>query len=122
MRELVHIDERKAIPRAWKQSALERTNGQCARLDCSASTGLEFDHILALALGGKHAELNIEPLCREHHKIKTRRDIKMIAKAKRQARETGKQNPDRKKKKLQSRGFQKHLSKGFDGKVRKRER
>lgn len=83
--EPVQIEARKAIPASWKAAALARTEGVCARLDCDRADGLEFDHILALALGGKHAADNIEPLCRPHHRAKTDRDLAMIARAKRRS-------------------------------------
>lgn len=82
------VEARKAIPQSWKDAALSRTGRQCARLDCEVMTGLEFDHILALGLQGKHAAENIEPLCGPHHLAKTKRDVKMIARAKRLAGET----------------------------------
>lgn len=111
-------EARKAIPRAWKDAALVRTGGQCARLDCEVTTGLEFDHIIALGLQGRHAAENIEPLCGPHHLIKTKRDVEMIARAKRRALETcqgaTKQIPQRPNpwgpkgiRKLQSAGFRK---------------
>lgn len=81
-------EARKAIPKAWKEAARARTGGQCARLDCTITTGLEYDHIIALGLQGKHAPENIEPLCGPHHLIKTKRDVEMIARAKRRAQET----------------------------------
>lgn len=82
-REAVEATPRKAIPKAWKDEALARTGGVCARLGCDVSDGLEFDHVICLGLGGAHEASNIEPLCSPHHKAKTSRDIKMISKAKR---------------------------------------
>lgn len=107
-------EPRKAIPRAWKDAALARTGGQCARLDCEVTTGLEFDHMLALGLQGKHAAENIEPLCGPHHQAKTKRDVAMIARAKRRALETC---AGETKRPLQGRGFG-SVSRGFDGKLK----
>lgn len=106
-------EERKAIPRAWKDAALARTGGQCARLDCAMTTGLEYDHIIALKLQGKHAPENIEPLCAPHHLAKTRRDVEMIARAKRRAGETC-AGPT--KRPLQGRGFG-SVTKKMDGRI-----
>lgn len=85
----VQLDERKTIPNAWKEAARGRSNGVCAYPECEVSSGLEYDHILALGLGGKHRAENIQPLCGPHHLQKTRLDVKMIARAKRLAGETG---------------------------------
>lgn len=115
MREPVELDKRKAMGPARRRRILDRHGGVCAYPDCDVAEGLEIDHIIALALGGKDSDENFEPLCRHHHAQKTRRDVKMIAKAKRIAR---KDNPaDRKTSRLQSRGFQKTLTKRFDGTV-----
>lgn len=108
------VDARKAIPRAWKEAALTRSGGTCGYPECEVRTGLEFDHMLALGLGGKHRAENIEPLCGPHHLAKTKRDVKMIARSKRLAGETCQGEPARK---LQGRGFG-SVSRGFDGKVK----
>jgi len=85
----VELDERKAIPKAWKEAARARSGGVCAYPDCEVSKGLEYDHILALGLSGKHCADNIQPLCGPHHLQKTKLDVKMIARAKRRSGETG---------------------------------
>lgn len=107
-REPVAIDPRKAIPDAWKRAARERSGGVCAWLGCESKGPFEYDHALCLALGGKHANDNIQPLCIPHHKIKTARDVKMIARAKRCAGETGqrKRREARGGSSMKSRGFQ----------------
>lgn len=106
-------EARKAIPRAWKEAALARTGGTCARLECEVTVGLEFDHMLALGLQGKHAAENIEPLCGPHHLAKTKRDMAMIARSKRLAGETCTGKPARP---LQGRGFGNRTRK-FDGTI-----
>lgn len=40
----------------------------------------EFDHETPLILGGKNRESNIQLLCHECHKAKTKRDVKIKAK------------------------------------------
>ena len=52
--------------------------------------GFDLDHRIPLALGGEDVESNLHPLCRPCHSLKTKGDIKTIAKAKRvEARHTG---------------------------------
>ena len=48
--------------------------------------GYEVDHIKALALGGSHCMSNLQVLSKTEHKIKTRADMALISKAKRDAR------------------------------------
>ena len=78
----VELDARKSMTPARRKRVLERHDHVCARLDCEEREGLEIDHIIPLALGGKDEDENLEPLCRHHHRIKTIRDVKMIARAK----------------------------------------
>jgi 5-methylcytosine-specific restriction endonuclease McrA len=68
---------------ARRERILEAKGRVCARLDCDETHGLEIDHIIPIALGGKDRDDNLEPLCRADHAIKTKRDVAMIAKAKR---------------------------------------
>lgn len=76
----------------------------CAYPGCEVTVGLEVDHIICLALGGKDRDENLEPLCAAHHKAKTARDRKMIAKAKRlHAKANGTFPPS--KSRLRGRGF-----------------
>lgn len=118
MRAPVELDERKAIPKAWKQAALDRSGGTCAYPECEVTEGLEYDHILALKIGGKHRAENIQPLCKAHHLAKTARDVKMIARAKRLAGETGQQarRAKRGESSIKSAGFP-NRNRKFDGSV-----
>lgn len=73
-------------PRSVSASAKARIikrDGQCTYPECDVSTGLEVDHIIALALGGRNDDRNLAALCADHHLAKTKRDVKLIAKAKR---------------------------------------
>lgn len=88
-REPVPATVRKAIPEAWKRDARQRAGGVCAWPGCAVSGPLQYDHELALELGGPHANRNIQALCIPHHKVKTARDMKMIARARRLRGETG---------------------------------
>ena len=96
---------------------------QCVvcRQEMRSTPVAEFDHILPLELGGSNEPENIQGLCVAHHKIKTAADVKRIAKARRQKKhhETGR-GTKRKGQKLKSRPFDKTLTKGFDGKVRRK--
>lgn len=117
-REAVEPTTRLSMTPARRRRCLERFNHQCGRLDCSEVLGLEIDHNIALALGGKEVDENLIPLCPAHHKIKTRNDIRMIYKAKRIIK---KNDPyQRKPSRLQSRGFDKTRKRTFSGKVEMR--
>lgn len=118
-REPVELDKRKAMGPARRRRILERQNGVCAYPDCEVSEGLEIDHVIALALGGKDSDENLEGLCRHHHAQKTRRDVKMISKAKRIEKKQDREN--RKPSQLQSRGFDKRWRKKMNGQVVRRE-
>lgn len=83
-RELIDGTHRKAMTPARRQRCLEANGNVCAFDGCEVSTKLEIDHIIPLALGGKDEDGNLIPLCHDHHKQKTRKDIWQIAKSKRQ--------------------------------------
>lgn len=63
---------------------IKRDGGCCKYPGCDVTEGLEVDHIVCLELGGKDTDDNLETLCAAHHRAKTNRDLKMIAKARRQ--------------------------------------
>lgn len=90
---------RKPIPRTWGRAL----GWRCAR--CT-DAGVEYDHILPLELGGKHALENIQLLCRECHRVKTALDIKRIAKARRLRRDADPTTRRQPVRKLRGRGFQ----------------
>jgi 5-methylcytosine-specific restriction endonuclease McrA len=80
---------------------------------------IEWDHFNPVAMGGRHDDSNIRPLCKECHKLKTfgskattaGSDIHKIAKVKRIA----KGGKTRKGPPMKSRGFDKKLTRHFDG-------
>jgi len=83
----------------------------------------EFDHILADTLGGKPTLDNCAHLSKPCHLIKTATDQKYRAKRNRHAVRDDRLKTRTKatgKKKIASRGFDKRLTKGFDGIVRER--
>ena len=98
----VEIAPRKMTP-ARRARLIER-DGKCVRPGCENTGPLEIDHIVPLELGGSDADWNLECLCVEHHRIKTRADIAAISKAKRnQLKHTGQAPPPTQK--IKSRGF-----------------
>ncbi|MEM6934116.1 MAG: HNH endonuclease signature motif containing protein [Pseudomonadota bacterium] len=65
---------------------LAEFDGKCAHcgVRVGGPAGLEWDHIVALEIGGEDEIENLQPLCRGCHKAKTRQDIAVIRKAERQ--------------------------------------
>lgn len=80
---------KKFSARAYAERLLEY-NGKCADCGCKVggANGTEWDHIIALALGGLDAMENLQPLCKACHKAKTAGDIKAIRKSERQRQRT----------------------------------
>ena len=102
--EPVELDARRMSP-GRRARIIARDGHQCRYPGCEVTTGLEVDHIVALALGGRDADDNLESLCAEHHAQKTKRDVKMIAKAKRAGLKHRGEFPPAPQK-IKSRGFQ----------------
>jgi tellurite resistance protein len=50
------------IPRDVRQRVWQRYGGRCA--ECSATTYLEYDHIIPVARGGSNTDANVQLLCR----------------------------------------------------------
>lgn len=78
-----HDDQ--AIPARVKLRVFERFGGKCAITGRKFMPGdrIEFDHIIPLALGGAHAESNLQIVTPEAHKAKTRADVQVKAKVQR---------------------------------------
>lgn len=104
-REPVEIEGR-SMTAARRARIIARDGGTCRYPDCEATHGLEVDHIVCLALGGRDSDENLETLCYDHHKQKTRRDVGLIAKAKRAGAKHRGEYPASKAK-IRSRGFAK---------------
>jgi 5-methylcytosine-specific restriction endonuclease McrA len=100
----VELDGRRMTP-ARRERILARFGHCCAFPGCEVREGLEIDHAIALGLGGKDRDDNLEPLCGPHHRAKTARDLKMIAKAKRAGMKHRGEFPPAKQK-IRSRGFE----------------
>jgi 5-methylcytosine-specific restriction protein A len=76
---------RRRFSRTALTSRLDEFDFRCAecRVQIAPATGLEWDHIVPLELGGDDTLENLQPLCKADHKIKTALDVARIAKAKR---------------------------------------
>lgn len=75
---------RKFSPKVYAE-VIERQGMICA---CGCKEALEvglidYDHEIALELGGKDEPANLRALIRRHHKAKTREDMRKIAKVRR---------------------------------------
>ena len=81
-REPVEIAVRRGLSAKARQAILDRQGPSCAVQGC-ARPWIEADHVLPLALGGADILENLEGLCKACHVIKTRADVKAIAKANR---------------------------------------
>ena len=104
-REPVEIAPR-ATSAKTKAHIIARDGHRCRYPGCEETTGLEVDHVIPLAMGGKDEDANLETLCSAHHLQKTKLDVKLIAKCKRlHLTHIGQKPPPTQK--LKSRGFQK---------------
>lgn len=81
--------KRRYLTERLKAVVLVRFGGRCAIANCADPGPYEFDHAYALGIGGSNDLENFRPLCRAHHKDKTRADVKAIAKGKRQRKKFG---------------------------------
>lgn len=82
-REPVDATHRKAMTKTRRERVIARFNGKCASPGCSRADSLEIDHTIPLELGGADEDHNLRPLCTYHHRLKTKLDVAMIAKARR---------------------------------------
>lgn len=112
MTQIAPIPEREPVPieprrmtSARRARIIAAHGGKCAYPGCDETQGLEVDHIIPLALGGKDRDEDMEPLCLHHHASKTKRDMGLIAKAKRRGLKFKGEFPPAKQK-LRGRGFQ----------------
>ncbi len=75
--EWVGQNDNTAIPPRVKVRVFERCNGHCC--DCGVrivgSIRPEFDHVTAIANGGRNAESNLQLLCKPCHAEKTKGDV-----------------------------------------------
>lgn len=100
-----HDDE--AIPTRVKVRVFERCGGRCALTGRKLRPGdaFDYDHIIPLSVGGRHAELNLQVVLRDVHKLKTADDVALKSKiARTRAKHLGIYP---KGQRIQSRGFSK---------------
>ena len=76
---------RKAFSKRDLAKRLQSFGSRCSECLCSinGSSGLEWDHHVPLAIGGPDDLVNLEPLCIRCHRLKTRLDVRRIAKVER---------------------------------------
>lgn len=121
-RELLNGTKRGAVTDAMKVRTWAAADGLCMWCQTSIACmdpGTDYDHRVPLALNGADDEANIAPIHkRPCHREKTGEDIRRIAKAKRQRKLI--EEPEAPARKIKSPGFRKDVSKGFDGKIRRR--
>jgi hypothetical protein len=105
-----------------KEGVIAGQDGICPLCNCELSGAIEWDHRLPIGLGGADEIENIQAVHADCHlHLKTKADVKRIAKAKRQAGETGQwARRKRNGSKLQGRGFDKALRKKLDGTIEAR--
>lgn len=102
---------RPSMSKARRARIFETWGGACYLCGVKIAVGepWEAEHVIPWALGHDDSDGNLRPAHKggECHGAKTRADVKQIAKAKRQARETGAQRIGKVKRLIASRGFDK---------------
>jgi 5-methylcytosine-specific restriction endonuclease McrA len=82
--------------------------------------GTDFDHVRARCFDGEDHYRNLRPICTPCHKKKTKADMRALAKAKRLERKRLGLTPEKRSRKIASRGFDRRLTRGVDGTTRDR--
>jgi 5-methylcytosine-specific restriction enzyme A len=110
-------EKRRYLSKADKSAVRLRQDFHCACGCGKPLTGaIEYDHELALDLGGTNDLSNFRALMADCHREKSKADAKLIAKGRRIRRKAaGTFNVNRKR--LVSRGFQKSFRRKMDGSV-----
>lgn len=119
--------KRPAMTKARRARIWMRDDGLCYLCGLKIGLGEAYDieHVIPWALSFDDSDENLKLAHKEGcHKDKSRKDVKAIAKAKRMAGEHGQQARRKKEnyRPMPSRGFDKTVTRGFDGKVRKRKK
>jgi len=80
------MSRKKFSKRNLEKRLKEVFGGKCAMCKCEidGTSGLEWDHVIPLKIGGEDALENLQPLCIRDHRLKTKGDVATIAKATRQ--------------------------------------
>ena len=118
-RQPVERTKRKRFSWPIRDELLDRQMQMCARVEVCGTImehgKFAVDHVLPLELGGSNDIENLQALCFKCHREKSREDIARIAKARRL------RTPRQPKRRIQSRGFSKTLSRHFDRTVTPRQ-
>jgi 5-methylcytosine-specific restriction enzyme A len=106
--EWVGASDDAAIPPRVKLRVWERCAGKCGLTGKKLLVGdaYDFDHIVPLSMGGRHAENNLHVVARQAHREKTAQEAGVRAKADRVRLKHIGAYP-KPKRKLQGRGFEK---------------
>jgi 5-methylcytosine-specific restriction endonuclease McrA len=83
-RDLIDGTPRQGFTPKQRQAVWDASEGLCCGCEDALQPGWHCDHILPLALNGKHDLTNWQALCPSCHRGKTKFDVTRIAKAKRQ--------------------------------------
>lgn len=115
--------DRKAIPKRWKADAYQRELGRCYVCQKPVPPGgpdVQYDHRTPLWLDETaHKAANIFPICTKPcHRDKSASEAPVRAKVLRLMK--AKAGVKKDKRPIASRGFDRSMTKGFDGKVRPR--
>jgi len=112
---------RKRFSKRDLDARLAHFKGKCQMCFCeiNGTSGLEWDHVIPIKLGGDDALDNLQPLCIRDHRLKTKGDVTRIAKTVRvRQKHTGiRSTKGRPIPGSKASGFKKH----FDGTVSRRE-
>lgn len=119
--EWIGKDDDTPIPPRVKLRVFERHQGRChiSGRKITPADIWECDHVVAIINGGPNRESNLAPALKDKHREKTDRDLAEKSKTIRQRQKHLGIKPESKTP-LRSRGFDKSLTKGFDGRVRRR--
>ncbi len=114
-------DPRRAMTPARQKRIWEAWEGKCwfcRQAVDQSGPGVVYDHVYTLWIKGSDADADIGPIhAAPCNKIKTRADQAKIAKVKRLIAAQSEPKPPSR---LQSRGFDRTKSRGFDGRVKPR--
>jgi hypothetical protein len=107
-------------PTGWLKQKILESQENCCFACRRPVEDVEFDHVIPLSLGGANSLDNWAALCSSCHAVKTKADLKRIAKAKRQRcyHETGRSRSPRASHPLgrnSQTGFNKSLRRHLNG-------
>lgn len=81
--EWIGANDDAAVPPRVRLRTFERFGGICQLTGRKIMPGdaWDLDHVRALAMGGEHRESNLVPVLKDAHRVKTKQDVKDLAKA-----------------------------------------